>query len=436
MRYKQIRYDGLMEKYIIDFSKDLIKFIDASPLNYFAVKNSSEILEANGFKKLKEDEVWDLDKGKYYTTRDDSALIAFEIGEDVKKGFEIIGSHTDSPTFKIKSNAEVDDTGFLKLNIEAYGGMIHSSWLDRTLSLAGKVAYKEKGEIKYALVNIDRDLLTIANAAIHMNREINKGYSYNAQENLYPLVEAIRENLEPENYLVNILAEELEIGAEDILDFDLALYDRQKGAIINNMVHIGRLDNLGSVHASLRALVDSKPGRNKMILLSDNEEIGSRTRGGAASNFLENTLERIALKFGLDREGYQIMVENSMIISADQAHATHPNYKNFADPTNIVKMNEGLVIKIAANGAYATSIETKARLINIANKSGYKLQTFHNRNDKQGGSTIGPITATALGIKAIDVGIPLLAMHSIRELAGVRDIYEAYDIYKKFFEED
>src|SRR5699024_532774 len=276
MRYKQIRYDGLMEKYIIDFSKDLIKFIDASPLNYFAVKNSSEILEANGFKKLKEDEVWDLDKGKYYTTRDDSALIAFEIGEDVKKGFEIIGSHTDSPTFKIKSNAEMADTGFLKLNIEAYGGMIHSSWLDRTLSLAGKVAYKEKGEIKYALVNIDRDLLTIANAAIHMNREINKGYSYNAQENLYPLVEAIRENLEPENYLVNILAEELEIGAEDILDFDLGLYDRQKGAIINNMVHIGRLDNLGSVHASLRALVDSKPGRNKMILLSDNDEIVTR----------------------------------------------------------------------------------------------------------------------------------------------------------------
>lgn len=436
MKYKQIRYDGLMEKDIIDFSKDLIKFIDASPLNYFAVKNTSEILEANGFKKLKEDEVWDLDKGKYYTTRDDSALIAFEIGEDVKKGFEIIGSHTDSPTFKIKSNAEMADTGFLKLNIEAYGGMIHSSWLDRTLSLAGKVAYKEKGEIKYGLVNIDRDLLTIANAAIHMNREINKGYSYNAQENLYPLVETIRENLEPENYLVNILAEELEIRAEDILDFDLGLYDRQKGAIINNMVHIGRLDNLGSVHASLRALVDSKPGKNKMILLSDNEEIGSRTRGGAASNLLANTLERIALKFGLDREGYQIMVENSMIISADQAHATHPNYKNFADPTNIVNMNEGLVIKIAANGAYATSIETKARLINIANKSGYKLQTFHNRNDKQGGSTIGPITATALGIKAIDVGIPLLSMHSIRELAGVRDIYEAYDIYKKFFEED
>lgn len=420
----------------IDFSKDLINFIDRSPLNYFAVKNASEILEGNGFKKVKEDEVWELEKGKYYTTRDDSALIAFEIGEDIKKGFDIIGSHTDSPTFKIKSNPEMDDIGFLKLNIEAYGGMIHSTWLDRTLSLAGKVAYKEEDKIKYALVNIDRDLLTIANAAIHMNREINKGYAYNTQENLYPLVKTIKDNLESENYLVNLLAEELKIKVEDIIDFDLGLYDRQKGAIINNMVHVGRLDNLGSVHASLKALIDSKPGKNKMILLSDNEEIGSSTRGGAASNLLGNTLERIAIKFGLDREGYQIMVENSMIISADQAHAVHPNYKAFADPTNEVKMNEGLVIKIAANGAYATSIETKARLINIAKKHGYKLQTFHNRNDKVGGSTIGPITSTVLGIKAIDVGIPLLAMHSIRELAGVEDIYEAYEIYKKFFEED
>lgn len=436
MKYKQIRYDGHMEKYILDFSKDLINFIDASPLNYFAVKNAGEILEANGFKKLREDQVWDLEKGKYYTTRDDSALIAFEIGEDLKKGFEIIGSHTDSPTFKVKSNPEMADTGFLKLNIEAYGGMIHSTWLDRTLSLAGKVAYKKDDKIKYELVNIDKDLLTIANAAIHMNREVNKGYAYNAQDNLYPLVKTIKDNLEGDSYLVNVLAEELGINPEDILDFDLGLYDRQKGAIINNMVHVGRLDNLGSVHASLMALVDSKPGKNKMILLSDNEEIGSRTRGGAASNLLGNTLERIALKFGLDREGYQIMVENSMIISADQAHATHPNYKAFADPTNIVKMNEGLVIKIAANGAYASTIETKARLVNIANKYGYKLQTFHNRNDKQGGSTIGPITSTALGIKAVDVGIPLLAMHSIRELAGVEDIYQAYEIYKKFFEED
>ena len=420
----------------IDFSKDLINFIDRSPLNYFAVKNASEILEENGFKKVREDEVWELEKGKYYTTRDDSALIAFEIGEDLKKGFEIIGSHTDSPTFKIKSNPEMADTGFLKLNIEAYGGMIHSTWLDRTLSLAGKVSYKEDGKINYTLVNIDKDLLTIANAAIHMNREINKGYAYNAQDNLYPLVKTIKDDLESENYLVNLLAEELKIKAEDIIDFDLGLYDRQKGAIINNMVHVGRLDNLGSVHASLMALVDSKQGKNKMILLSDNEEIGSSTRGGAASNFLGNTLERIALKFGLDREEYQIMIENSMIISADQAHAVHPNYKAFADPTNIVKMNEGLVIKIAANGAYASTLETKTRLINIAKKHDYKLQTFHNRNDKVGGSTIGPITSTALGIKAIDVGIPLLAMHSIRELAGVEDIYEAYEIYKKFFEED
>lgn len=425
-----------MEEYILDFSKDLINFIDESPLNYFAVKNAAEILEANDFKELREGEVWELGKGKYYLTRDDTALIAFEIGEDIKKGFEIIGSHTDSPTFKVKSNGEITDSGFLKLNIEAYGGMIHSTWLDKTLSLAGKVAYKEDGDIKYSLVNIDRDFLTIPNAAIHMNREVNKGYAYNPQDKLYPLVKTINDDLEAENFLVNTLAEELAIEASTILSFDLGLYDRQKGSIINDMVHIGRLDNLASAHASFRALIDSKVGKNKMILLSDNEEIGSRTRAGAGSNLLANTLERIALKSGLDREGYQIMIENSMIISADQAHATHPNYKEFADPTNQVRMNEGLVLKIAANGAYASMVETEARLVDIADKCGYKLQTFHNRNDKVGGSTIGPITSTALGIKAIDLGIPLLAMHSIRELAGVYDIYEAYEIYKKFFEED
>ena len=424
-----------MMKIYKEFSEDLIKFIDASPLNYFAVKNASEILEGAGFKRLSEKENWELGRGKYYVIRDDSALIAFEIGKDPREGFEIIGSHTDSPGFKIKSNPEIGANGYLKLNIEPYGGMIHSTWLDRTLSLAGKVAYKDGDEIKYSLVNIDRDLLTIPNAAIHMNREINKGYGYNPQDKLYPLVKTISDALEADGFILKLIAEDLKIDKEAILDFDLGLYDRQAGAIINDMVQVGRIDNLGSVHASLRALVDSKAGANKMIILNDNEEIGSRTRGGAASNFLKAVLKRIALKSGLDEEGYQIMVENSMLISADQAHAIHPSYPEYSDPTNIVKMNEGLVVKIAANGAYASFVETKARLFDLANKLGLKLQTFHNRNDKTGGSTIGPITTTVPGLKTIDVGIPMLAMHSIRELCGMKDHYEAYEIYKGFFEE-
>lgn len=425
-----------MKNKYIEFSKDLIKFIDASPLNYFAVKNAAEFLEENGFKELRENESWELKKGKYFVKRDDTALVAFEINKDIKEGFNIIGSHTDSPTYKIKSNPELGTNGYLRLNIEPYGGMVHSSWIDRTLSIAGKVAYKKDGKVESSLVNIDRDLLTIANAAIHMNRDLNKGYVYNAQDKLYPIVKTIRESLEADDFIGELLAEELGIDKDDILDFDLGLYDRQGGSIINDMVQVGRIDNLGSVHASLRALVDSDGDNNKMIILNDNEEIGSMTRGGAFSTFLKASLERIAENFGLGKEGYYIMVEKSMLISADQAHAIHPSYPEFSDPTNKVKMNEGLVVKIAANGAYASFIETNARLQNIADGLGLKLQRFHNRNDKQGGSTIGPITTTGLGLKTIDVGIPMLAMHSIRELAGIKDHYEAYEIYKGFFKED
>lgn len=425
-----------MKKEYIDFSKDLINFIDKSPLNYFAVKEASKILEDNGFKELSEKDSWELKEGKYYVKRDETALIAFEIGEDIKKGFSIIGSHTDSPTFKIKSNPEIKSDGYLRLNIEAYGGMIYSSWLDRSLSLAGRILYEKDGKIKSELINIDRDLLTIPNAAIHMNRDLNKGYSYNPQDKLYPIVKTIGEDLNKDGFLEDLISQNLSIDRQSILDFDLGLYDRQKGAIINDMVHVGRIDNLGSVHGSLEALVDSKSNKNKMIVLNDNEEIGSRTRGGAFSNLLLATLERIAENFGLNKEGYYKMIENSMLISADQAHAIHPSYTEFSDPTNKVRMNEGLVVKIAANGAYASFVETNARLKLIAKKLGLKLQRFHNRNDKQGGSTIGPITETNLGIRTIDVGIPMLAMHSIRELAGIKDLYEAYQIYKEFFKED
>ena len=426
-----------MKNTSLEFSKDLIKFIDKSPLNYFAVNNASKILRENGYEELFEKESWDIKEGKYFVRRDDTALIAFEIGEDLKNGFDIIGSHTDSPTFKVKSNPEISDSGYLKLNIEPYGGMIYSTWLDRVLSLAGKVIYKDGDEIKTSLVNIDKDLLTIPNAAIHMNREINKGYAYNPQDKLYPIVRSLSENLEEGGYIRNLIADELSIKKEYILAFDLGLYDRQKGSIISDdLIQVGRIDNLGSVHASLMALVDSKAKRNKMIVLYDNEEIGSRTRTGAFSTFLPNVLERLAEIFGLDRQGYQIMVENSMMISADQAHAIHPSYKEYSDPTNIVKMNRGLVVKIAANGAYASSLEVLSKLERVADSLGYNLQRFHNRNDKAGGSTIGPITTGNLGIKTIDVGNPLLAMHSIRELGGVSDHYQAYEIYKRFFEEE
>ena len=420
----------------LEFSKDLIKFIDESPLNYFAVANAKKILIANSYKELKENEKWEIeDKGKYFVTRNDTALIAFTVGEDLTKGFDIIGSHTDSPTFKVKSNAEVNDSGYLKINIEPYGGMIYSTWTDRTLSLAGKVSYKKDGEIKSELVNIDKDLLTIPNAAIHMNREVNKGFELNPQNHLYPIIQTIEENFE-KGYLEKLLAEEIGINADEILDFDLGLYDRQKGAIINNMYQIGRIDNLGSVHASLMALVDADASKNNVLVLNDNEEIGSRTPTGAFSPFLRDTLKRLCDNRGLDDEDFYIALANTYLISADQAHAIHPNFKEYHDPTNPIKMNEGLVIKTAANGAYSSNIASNARLIDLANSIDCKIQKFHNRNDKAGGSTIGPIASTGLGINSIDVGEPILAMHSIRELGGIEDHYDAYKIYKAFYETD
>ena len=421
----------------LEFSKDLIKFIDESPVSYYAVQNAADILRAKGFVELKENEKWEIrPSGKYFVVRDGTALFAVDLGEDLRDGFDIIGSHTESPTFKLKSKAEIGAHGYLKLNVEVYGGMIYSTWLDRTLSLAGKVVYEKDGRLSSSLINIDRDLLTIPNAAIHMNRTVNKDFAINPQDNLYPLVKTIKEKAEADGFIQNLLAEELKVEACDIIDYDLALYDRQKGAIINDMYQVGRIDNLGSVHASLRAFVDSKSTKTNCLILNDNEEIGSRTRTGAFSPFLKDCLNRLILATGLTEEDYYIAIDNSYLISADQAHAIHPNFAQFSDPTNEVRMNEGLVIKIAANGAYTSSIETKARIIKIARDLGVNIQTFHNRNDKQGGSTIGPIAAAALGIKSIDVGEPILAMHSIRELGGVEDHYQAYQIYKRFYEED
>lgn len=418
----------------LEFSKDLIKFIDNSPLNYFAVANAKDILSKNGFKELNENKRWEIEKyGKYFVSRNDTALIAFTVGEDLTKGFDIIGSHTDSPTFKVKSNAEVNDSGYLKINIEPYGGMIYSTWTDRTLSLAGKVSYKKDGVIKSELVNIDKDLLTIPNPAIHMNREVNKGFALNPQDHLYPIIQTIEENFE-NGYLENLLADEVKIDANEILDFDLGLYDRQKGAIINNMYQIGRIDNLGSVHASLMAFVDAKANKNNVLVLNDNEEIGSRTPIGAFSPFLRDTLKRLADNIGYDDEDLYIALANTYLISADQAHAIHPNFKDYHDPTNPIRMNGGLVIKTAANGAYSSNIASNARLIDLANSIDCKIQKFHNRNDKAGGSTIGPIASTELGINSIDVGEPILAMHSIRELGGIEDHFDAYTIYKAFYE--
>lgn len=416
---------------------DLMEFIDNSPINYFAVKNSIELLEKNDFKKLEENEKWKLEKGgKYFVSRDDTALIAFSVGDDPRKGFDIIGSHTDSPTFKIKSNPEMTSNGFLKFNIEGYGGMIVSSWFDRDLSLAGKLVYEDKGEFKSKLIKIDKDLLTIANCAIHINRDLNSGYKYNMQDELSPIIKTIEDDFKKDGYLQKLLAKEIGIDYKDIIDFDLALFDRQKGSIMGSddeFIHIGRLDNLASVHQSLTALINSKNEKFNICVLNDNEEIGSGTRAGAKSPFLDQVLERIVMNLGYDREDYFIALANSYLISADLSHSIHPNYSNLFDSTNNTRINMGIGIKVASNGAYTTNIETRKRFLRHAKNVGAKVQTFHNRSDKVGGSTIGPIVSSKSGIKSIDVGTPILAMHSIRELGGVKDHIEAIKIFEDFY---
>ncbi|MBS5988752.1 M18 family aminopeptidase [Anaerococcus hydrogenalis] len=416
---------------------DLIEFIDNSPVNYFAVKNSIELLEKNDFKKLEENEKWKLEKGgKYFVSRDDTALIAFSVGDDPRKGFDIIGSHTDSPTFKIKSNPEMTSNGFLKFNVEGYGGMIVSSWFDRDLSLAGKLVYEDKGEFKSKLIKIDKDLLTIANCAIHINRDLNSGYKYNMQDELSPIIKTIEDDFKKDGYLQKLLAKEIGIDYKDIIDFDLALFDRQKGSIMGSddeFIHIGRLDNLASVHQSLTALINSKNEKFNICVLNDNEEIGSGTRAGAKSPFLDQVLERIVMNLGYDREDYFIALSNSYLISADLSHSIHPNYSNLFDSTNNTRINMGIGIKVASNGAYTTNIETRKRFLRHAKNVGAKVQTFHNRSDKVGGSTIGPIVSSKSGIKSIDVGTPILAMHSIRELGGVKDHIEAIKIFEDFY---
>lgn len=416
---------------------DLIEFIDNSPVNYFAVKNSIELLEKNDFKKLEENEKWKLEKGgKYFVSRDDTALIAFSVGDDPRRGFDIIGSHTDSPTFKIKSNPEMTSNGFLKFNVEGYGGMIVSSWFDRDLSLAGKVVFEEDDKFKSKLIKIDRDLLTIANCAIHINRDLNSGYKYNMQDELSPIIKTIKDDFKKEGYLQKLLAKEIGIDYKDIIDFDLALFDRQKGSIMGSddeFIHIGRLDNLASVHQSLTALINSKNEKFNVCVLNDNEEIGSGTRAGAKSPFLDQVLERIVMNLGYDREDYFIALANSYLISADLSHSIHPNYSNLFDSTNNTRINMGIGIKVASNGAYTTNIETRKRFLRHAKNVGAKVQTFHNRSDKVGGSTIGPIVSSKSGIKSIDVGTPILAMHSIRELGGVKDHIEAIKIFEDFY---
>ncbi|MDT8718702.1 M18 family aminopeptidase [Clostridium sp. 19966] len=430
-----------MEKEIKSLAENLLDFIDESPTAFHAVAAAKKELLSAGFSELKEEEAWKIEKGgKYFTTRNDSSLFGFVVGtgEMEAEGFRIAGSHTDSPTFRIKPHAEMCNEGFLKLNTEVYGVPILNTWFDRPLSIAGRVAVKSTGMFPESrLVNISRPITIIPNLAIHLNRKVNHGVELNPQKDTIPMVGCINDELEKDEFLVKLIAGELGVKAEDILDFDLFLYEYGRGCLLGvneEFISSSRIDNLSMVHSAIHAILDAKPGKaTNLIACFDNEEVGSSTKQGANSEILVHTLERIALSLGKGREELLRAYAKSFMISTDAAQGLHPNNTEKFDPTCRVILNQGPAIKISAAQSYTSDSISIGTYEMICEKAKVPVQKFVNRSDEPGGRTIGPLSATHLPIKSVDIGAPLLAMHSVRELGGVYDHFYITKSLIEFF---
>lgn len=415
-----------MQKFT-DSSKRLLDFIEKSPSCFHAVENIGRMLEEHGFERLYENEKWELARGKsYYVTRNSSSVMAFRIPEEVFTGFRLICSHTDSPSFKVKENPEMEiDRKYIRLNVEKYGGMLCAPWFDRPLSLAGRLLVRQEDGVRQVLVNIDRDLLMIPNLAIHMNRSANEGVSYHAQVDMCPVFgdETSKDGFS------SMLAKEAGVGPEDILGTDLYVYNRQKGTIWGaNGEFIGgpRLDDLQCVFATLEGFLaaeEKKVTHVSVFCAFDNEETGSVSRQGAASTFLQDTLMRISEGMGQSAQEYRMTVAGSFMISADNAHALHPAHPETADPVNRPQMNHGIVVKYNANQKYTTDAVSAAVFKRLCEKAEVPYQTFTNRSDMPGGSTLGNISNTQVSMRCVDIGLAQLAMHSPYEMAGIKDTW-------------
>ena len=407
----------------IETTEKLLDFIEKSPTAFQAVDEMQKRLTENGFEVLSEKEYWKLiPGGKYLVNRNNSALIAFCIPEKESRVFHIMASHSDSPSFKIKENPEIKvDNSYVKLNVEKYGGMLMAPWFDRPLSVAGRVIIRRNGGLKEKLINIKRDLVMIPNLAIHMNREANNGVSYNPQKDLQPLF-AVGNT---DRTLLEIIAEQTGVKKEDIISHDLFLYNRMPGTIWGadkEFVSSARLDDLQCAFASMEGLLRAQNHESIAVhCVMDNEEVGSGTKQGAASTFLKDTLLRINMGLGRTYEEYLMTLAGSFMVSADNAHALHPNYTDKTDPTNHPVLNKGIVIKFNANQKYCTDAVSAAIFKELCTKAGVPYQTFVNRSDIAGGSTLGNISNTQVPMNTVDIGLPQLAMHSPYETAGVKD---------------
>ena len=414
-------------------TSEFINFASENPTCFHVVSAIAKDLKEAGFEELEETKVWKIEQGgKYFTTRNGSSLIAFRVPKKEIMGLNITSAHTDSPALKIKGmQAEMAEGVFLKLNVEYYGGLLMATWFDRPLSLAGRVVVKEKDKIVEKLIKIDRDLLVIPSVAIHMNRDANKGFEYNPQKDLLPLFAMADSKGSKKNSsaLAEIIGKAAKVDPKNILACDVFVYDRTPGSIWganNEFFSVQHIDDLECAFTAIRALKDASVGANQtsmpMVALFDNEEVGSETKQGADSTFLDVTLKRIAEVLGYGQQKLNAIIAGSLMVSADNAHSVHPNHPEHHDPVNKPSMNGGIVIKYAANQHYATDAVSAALFKEICNIAKVPYQEFYNRSDRPGGSTLGNISNSHVSMNSVDIGLPQLAMHSCYETAGVKDI--------------
>jgi len=410
----------------------LISFIKNSPSPFHCVANMSDFLLSKGFIPLSETEPFDCQPGKnYFLVRNQSALCAFTIPQNKPSGFSIISAHTDSPCFKIKENPEISND-YTTLNVEKYGGMLASTWFDRPLSIAGRVICKSPTGPIARLVDFNRDLVSIVNLAIHQNRLANQGQALKTQKDLLPLLGLQKPKL------TQLLSDECAIKEDEILSYDLFLYNRMVGSIWgahHEFFSAPKIDDLQCAFTALKSLVETEnPQRITLCAFFDNEEVGSSSRQGALSDFLENTLQRIALSLEWPQEDYYTALARSFMLSADNGHALHPNYPEVSNPQNYPILNHGLLIKYAANQKYSTDAWSSAVFKTILDEAFIPYQSFMNHSDYPGGSTLGNLSNQHISIPTVDMGTAQLAMHSAYETAGVEDAALLYRGMRAFFE--
>jgi aspartyl aminopeptidase len=413
-----------------DFNEGLLGFLDASPTPFHATENMSLMLQNAGFQELKEDEAWQLEKGqKYYVTRNGASIIAFTYPKN--SNYTIIGSHTDSPTLKLKPNPVIKEHGVVKFGVEPYGGLLLNPWFDRDLSLAGKVAYLDtQDQIQETLINVQKPIAIIPSLAIHLDRKANEERSINQQTDISPILSS-NEDFNMDEFLEWQLSKHNIHDVKSLYASELSFYATQKASFVglrDDFIAAPKLDNLLSCYVSLVTICSVDANEPMLLVASDHEEVGSESTSGAAGSFLENTLKRMYPNY----DEYMKMIRTSILISTDNAHAIHPNYPDKHDQNHSPLINKGAVIKINSNQRYASNTTTISKFMNIAQKVGEPYQQYVTRSDMGCGSTIGPITASRLGIETLDVGLPTFAMHSIRELAGSDDAYSLYKILVHF----